>query len=273
MDMLLRKSGITGGEVMRYPACPWLSLDVTSRVIIRPFFEEFRFLAIPVLERVDWGAALEHGLRELAVVKADVAQDGLFQVFAAAEAVALQDVLDPAVEPLHHSVGLWPHRRGEAVFDVEVRAEAVEIMVTGRGATAQVKEAVSELLAVARRENGLPTGYGHARSPQIAQETPGVGRRLRWINAHEDPTGGAVNGNEQIPAATLVRHLRQVFDVDMQVTGLVGLELLVGGPQRGRLQIAQIAHAMPTKASIQPRARDVRVQELADNGQQIVERQ
>ena len=138
-------------------------------MIIRPFFEEFRFLAMPVLERVDWGAALEHGLRELAVVKADVAQDGLFQVFAAAETVALQDVLNPAVEPLHHSVGLWPHRRGEAVFDVEVRAEAVEIMVTGRGATAQAKEAVSELLAVARREEAPLRGYGHARSPEIAQ--------------------------------------------------------------------------------------------------------
>lgn len=105
-------------------------------------FEEFWFLAMSVLERVDGRLALDHGLRELAIVEADVAQGGLSEVFAAAEAVALQDVLDPAVETLHHFVGLWPHRRGEAVLDVEIGAELVKIMIAGSDATAQAKDAV-----------------------------------------------------------------------------------------------------------------------------------
>ena len=47
---------------------------------------------MPVLERVDGRSALEDGLRQLAVVEADIAQDGLLQVFAAVEAMALQDI-------------------------------------------------------------------------------------------------------------------------------------------------------------------------------------
>ena len=58
---------------------------------------------MPVLERVDGRSALEDGLRQLAVVEADIAQDGLLQVLAAAETMALQNVLDPAVEPLDHT--------------------------------------------------------------------------------------------------------------------------------------------------------------------------
>ena len=45
------------------------TLCVTSRVIIRSFLEEFRFLAVPVLEGVDRRSALEHGLRELSIVE------------------------------------------------------------------------------------------------------------------------------------------------------------------------------------------------------------
>ena len=59
---------------------------------------------MPVLERVDGRSALEDGLRQLAVVEADIAQDGLLQVLAAAETMALQNVLDPAVEPLDHTI-------------------------------------------------------------------------------------------------------------------------------------------------------------------------
>ena len=83
-------------------------LGVTSCVIVRSLFEELRLLAVPVLERVDGRAPLEHGLRELAVVKTDVAQERLLKILAGAEAVALQDVLDPTVEPLHHAACLSP---------------------------------------------------------------------------------------------------------------------------------------------------------------------
>ena len=57
-------------------------LGVTSRMIMRPFSEEVGALAMPVLEGLDRRSALEDSLRKLGVVEADVAQEGLLQLFA-----------------------------------------------------------------------------------------------------------------------------------------------------------------------------------------------
>src|SRR6056297_1413871 len=97
----------------------------------------------------------------MAVVEADVAKDGLLEVLAAAEAVALQDVLDPAVEAFNHAVGLWPHWRGQAMLDTELVAEAVEVVVSGCGALSQAEEPVGELLAIVVEHTGDP----HRRCP------------------------------------------------------------------------------------------------------------
>ena len=74
------------------------SVGVASRVIVRPLHEERGLVAVPVLEGVDGRSAFQDGLRELAVVEADVAQDRVLQVLSAAEMVALEDVLDPACQ-------------------------------------------------------------------------------------------------------------------------------------------------------------------------------
>ena len=92
---------------------------------------------MPVLERINWRAAFQNGLRQLAVVEADVAEKRLFEVLAAAETVALEHVPDPSVETLDHAVGLRPHRWGQAMLDPEPGAEAVELMIAGRGAAAK----------------------------------------------------------------------------------------------------------------------------------------
>ena len=76
-------------------------------MIVYALSEQLRSLASPVLESGDGRSALECRLRELAVVEVDVAQEGLFQVLAAVEAVALQDLLDPAVEALDHACLLY----------------------------------------------------------------------------------------------------------------------------------------------------------------------
>ena len=109
---------------------------------------------IPDLERVDGRSTLEDRLGQLAVVEADIAQDGLLQVLATAEAVALQDVLDPSVEPLNHAIRLRAHRGRQAVLDAEIIAKTVELVVAGGGATAQAEEPVGEFLSIARQEPG-----------------------------------------------------------------------------------------------------------------------
>ncbi len=85
-------------------------------MIVNLLSEKLRPLALAVLAGGDGRSALECRLRELAVVEVDIVQEGLFQVLAAGEAVALQDLLDPAVEALEHAVGLRVHRRRKAVL-------------------------------------------------------------------------------------------------------------------------------------------------------------
>jgi len=58
----------------------------------------------------------------------------------------------------------------------------------------------------------------------------------------------------------------------MQITGLVGFERLVLRSGRLRLQITQIAHAMPTQTAVEAGARNLRVQKLPHHRQQIVDR-
>ena len=150
-------------------------------MIVDPLPEEVGSATLPVLERFDRRSALQGCLRELAVVEVDVAQDGLLQVLSAVEAMALQDVLDAAVEPLDHAVRLRPHRWREAVLDAQLGAEQVELVLSGRSALAQAEQAVGEGLAVARREEGLPIGYGRARSLQIAQRVAITGSQVSTV--------------------------------------------------------------------------------------------
>ena len=239
-------------------------------MIVYAFSEQLRPLALPVLEGGDGRSALECRLRELAVVEVDVAQEGLFQVLAAVEAVALQDLLDPAVEALDHAVGLRPHRRREAVLDPEVRAEGVELVLSAGGALAQAEEPVGEGLSVVGQHAG---DLHRGRAVQIAQEPSCVGRGLRRVDAHEDPPRGPVDGHEEVAAAILVGHLGQVFDVDVQVAGLVDVEGAVRGLGFLRLQRPQVARPVATQAAVESRARDMRVEELAHHREQVVERQ
>ena len=70
------------------------------------------------------------------------------QLFAGPEVKALKHLLDAAVEPLDHPVGLERFWRGQAVLNSELSAELVERVRAGRRALAQAEPAVSELLAV-----------------------------------------------------------------------------------------------------------------------------
>jgi hypothetical protein len=89
-------------------------------------------------------------LHKLLIAEPDVAVQRRLQVLARPDVVALQHLLDPAVESLDHAVGLGQFRRGEAVFDTRFDAELIEPMLA----------------------------RGRARSPQIAQRAAGAGARV-----------------------------------------------------------------------------------------------
>lgn len=56
-------------------------------MIVNALPEQLGPLALPVLEGIDGRSAFQDGLRQLAVVEPDVAQDRLLQVLAAVEVV------------------------------------------------------------------------------------------------------------------------------------------------------------------------------------------
>src|SRR6056297_975919 len=186
-------------STVQFWACPLIrerykgSLIVTSRVIVDPRPEQLGSVTLPVLEGGDGGSPFQDGLRELAVVEVDVAQDGLLEVLAALEAMALKNILDATVEPLDHAVGLRSHRGREAVLDAKLGAEQVELVLSAGAAFAQAEQTVGEGFSVVGQH---AVDLHRGRAVEVAQEPPRIGRGLRRIDAHEDPPRRPVDGHE-----------------------------------------------------------------------------
>jgi hypothetical protein len=88
-------------------------------------------------------------------------------------------------------------------------------------------------------------------------------------------TPGAVNSHKQITATRFIGHFGQVFHIDVHeyrlevFVALYGFDLaLFDG-----IQCLQIDDAMRAQTRVEARARDVRIDERAYDGQQIIERQ
>ena len=69
----------------------------------------------------------------------------------------LQDVFDPAVEPLDHAICLWSHWWREAMLDAEICAKPVELMLSCGRALAQAKQPIGESLAVVGQHPDCPS--------------------------------------------------------------------------------------------------------------------
>ena len=72
-----------------------------------------------------------------------------FKFLARTEVVGLKHFLDPSVEAFDHAVGLGMLRRGQTVFDAEVGAELIELVLASGDAFAQTEQAVGEFFPVA----------------------------------------------------------------------------------------------------------------------------
>ena len=81
----------------------------------------------------------------------------------------MQDLLDPAIEPLDHAVGLRMLRRGQAVFDAEVVADTVELVLAGGAALAQTEQSAGELAAIIRDMVLIRIGQARSRSRRNRQ--------------------------------------------------------------------------------------------------------
>lgn len=84
-----------------------------------------RMRSLPLLHGLDGRLATQSGLRQLMVVEADVAQQGLLKIVTAVEAMRAQHVADTAIEALHPAVGLRSAGPGQAMLDVQGLAEPI----------------------------------------------------------------------------------------------------------------------------------------------------
>ena len=140
-------------------------------------------------------------------------------------------------------------------------AQAVKVMRGRGGAFAQAEPPVGAFAAIVRQYAGDIQRTGRLR---IAQKPARIGRRFGSVDADEHPAGGAVVRHEPVAPPGFVLHLRQVFDVDVAIERRVGLDELVGGSGGFVHQIRQVSNLVTPQTPIQPRARDLRIEELPE---------
>ena len=144
------------------------------------------------------------------------------------------------------------------MLDAELLAQAVEhVRAAGFLLLAAGREAVGKLAAVVGQQLD---DLDRAGLLDLAEEVDTAAVCLVGIELDENPARSAVDGNEQVAPCRLVRHLRQVLDVDVHKARLVVLEGFLRG-RRGALrfdQITQVGDAMAAQAAPQAGARDGR---------------
>ena len=141
----------------------------------------------------------------------------------------------------------------------------------------------SKLLgAIKAEESGTPTAefwWGYSLGPasfyklKIKYGCLNVSDtdRLKLLD-DENPSCRAVDWRDEVAPRRLVGHLGKILHVDVDIAWLMRLEAALLGPRRLDLQVTQVADAMSAKAAVEPRARDVRVQEFPHHRQQVIER-
>ncbi|BCX81350.1 hypothetical protein MIT9_P0928 [Methylomarinovum caldicuralii] len=234
------------------------------------------------------------------VVDTGILHQGPFQILAAAEAGGFEDLGDPTVETFDHAVGLRVFGWDEAVLDAMALAGLVEKVTAGRFAFPGGAEAVGELLTPslgfapsgpAARSKSAPGGFVFAvvgqdlgdfegsLGDQAVEEGGGDLGFLGGMDFQVDPATGPVDGDEEVTAPSLIGHLGQVLDVDVDKPGLVVLEAFLFGlgggvlPFLGSDQFLEIGDPMAAQQPVQSRAGHLGMDEAVNDRQQVVQGQ
>jgi hypothetical protein len=154
--------------------------------------------SVPDFHGIHGGFAVEHGLGQVFVVEQTIAKQGLFEVFATPEMMSLQDVRDTSIETLDPASGLRRPGAGQAMFDVQRRAQLIEFMLAA-GLLVAIKEPIGEFLAVVC-QNFLEAN--RAGAGEVLQESPGAPGTLVFLDLQINPAGRPVDGDEENNAAS-----------------------------------------------------------------------
>ena len=185
---------------------------------------------MPFLEREDGRFAADGALWNMVVVQLQIVQQSGLQVGPAIETGLLKQLVDAPVESLNHAVGLRVARRCQAMFGGQSCAGDVESMLAA-GFLVFGGETVSKLRAVVGEDLADLDGRSQL---EPTQEIDAARLGHVAVDVHENPARRTVDGDEQVASRGLVRHLRQVLDVDVDEAGFVVLEGLL---RRDRLSL------------------------------------
>jgi len=184
--------------------------------------------------------------------------------------VRVEHIADAPIEALDHAIGFWRSWPGQAVLDAKLLAQQVKLVASAGVALTRGKQAVSKLCPVVGQDLLDLDGAGRM---QRLQETARACGCLVLLDRREYPPRGAVDGHEEVTPPGLISHLRQVFDVHVQVTWLVGFERLVSLFGDDWFERIQVPDAVATQAAMESRARDIFAYKFAGNGEQVIQRQ
>jgi len=148
------------------------------------------------------------------VVQRHVSHQRLLQIFTAGEAVRFKYIGYAPIKTLNHPVGLGRSGLGQSVFYAQGATKLVKLMVS-RGLTLSTgKQPVGELFTVVGQDFVHPDW---ASLVQGFQKRACSRARLAALDLNKHPTRCTVYGDKQIPPAALIGHLRQVFDIHMNI--------------------------------------------------------
>jgi hypothetical protein len=204
------------------------------------------------------------------VVQSHVTHERLLQILTTGEPVGFEHIGNAPTKALDHPVGsgrAWP---GQAVFNAQGLTQLVKLMVARGLALTAGKQSVGELLAVVGQDLLHPDRTSLVQGVQKGASGSG---RLVAIDLNEHPARGAFNGHEQIAPAGLVRHLGQVFDIDVDEPWLVAFEGFVGLRGFFGLEGVEVANAIAAKTPIKTRACGLGAKKFAGDSQQVVQGQ
>ena len=240
-------------------------------MFINALDEQTWVIDLPAFECLDGALMVQGTLGDVMVVGGQILGEHGIEVGSAGEAGLLDQVADAAVEALDHAVGLGVPGWAKAVLDAHRRAGHIEHMAA-RGRAGLAGEAVGELAAVVGQDVLDFHGCG---ALEAAQEVDAALLGLVAVAAHVDPARGAVDGHEQVAPMGLIGHLREVLDVHMQeargvvLEGLERLDLALDL----RLQALEVGDLVAAQAAVQSGSRDVGVDELPGDCQQVIQGQ
>lgn len=155
-----------------------------------------------------------------------------------------QHISDATIEAFHHAVGFRGARLRQAVLNAKGLALLVKGLIS-RWLTFTIgKQAIGELFAVVGQHLGNLDGARFMRLLEEGTRTDSGLVELALSGWH---------GRLPRTSATLgfVLHLRQVFDVDMDITRFVRLECLVCWLGLFGPQLAEVVHTLAAQAAIQ----------------------